>query len=280
MQRLRSDPSLLVCPDFLSDPYQASRASLVTPTINEVQAADLLRNVWVTTNNTLCAQWQQQTIEDECLQTKQKRLTEEAAERHQQALRLDEETNKADEQKKNRSKHLPIPMRPRHYVELYYWTNIGIQEAHSTYRTRDDEGMLPTTNSDGSTVWVTAAGAKPSSAVIADRNLSTVEFTQAVPCLIAALEEYDWPVQHVTMLARFWGAVMLHRYWNSIDPLAQRAILIYQEEQRRAWHNAIPLSKGAWDISIIDDSALLRTYDRVFRDMRRQEMIVERTVCD
>ncbi|KAG1856830.1 hypothetical protein C8R48DRAFT_674802 [Suillus tomentosus] len=101
-----------------------------------------------------------------------------------------------------------------HYVELYYWTNIGIQEAHSTYRTRDDEGMLPTTNSDGSTVWVTAAGAKPSSAVIADRNLSTVEFAQAVPRLIAALEEYDWPVQRVTMLARFWGAVMLHRYWN------------------------------------------------------------------
>lgn len=287
MQRLHSDPSLLVCPDFLSDPYQASRASLVTPTITEAQAADLLRNVWVTTNNALCTQWRQQTVEDERLRTEQQRLADEAAERHQQTLQLDDETNKADERKKNRSKHLPIPMRPRpdatdyevlvsdfalrkidkgHYVELYYWTNIGIQEAHSTYRTRDDEGMVPTTSSDGSTVWVTAAGAKPSSAVIADRNLSTVEFAQAVPRIVSALEEYDWPVQRITMLARFWGAVMLHRYWNSIDPLAQRAILIYQEEQRRAWHNAIPLSKGAWDISIIDDAALLRTYDRVFRD--------------
>lgn len=41
-----------------------------------------------------------------------------------------------------------------------------------------------------------------------------------------------------------------------------------QEEQRRAWHNAIPLADGAWDIGIIDDAALLRTYDRVFRSMR------------
>lgn len=296
MQRLHSDPSLLICPDFLTDTYQTSRASLVTPTITEEQAADLLRTVWVTTNNALRVQWQQQLVEDECLQAEQRRLAEEAAERVQQTLRLEEETTKADERKKNRSKHLPIPMRPRpdatddevlvsdfalrkidkgHYVELYYWTNLGIQDAHSTYRTRDDEGLLHTTTADGTTMWVTAAGAKPSSAVIADRNLSTVEFAQAVPRMISALEEYDWPVQRVSMLARFWGAVMLHRYWNSIDPIAQR---IYQEEQRRAWHNAIPLPKGAWDISIIDDAALLRTYDRVFRDTRRQDLAVDRTV--
>lgn len=299
MQRLHSDPSLLVCPDFLTDPYQASRASLVTPTITEAHAADLLRAVWITTNNALRAQWQQQLVDDERLQAEQIRLAEEAAEHLQQTLRLEEETTKADERKKNRSKHLPIPMRPRpdatddevlvsdfalrkidkgHYVELYYWTNLGIQEAHSTYRTRDDEGLIPTTTADGTTAWVTAAGAKPSSAVIADRNLSTVEFAQAVPRMISALEEYDWPVQRVTMLARFWGAIMLHRYWNSIDSIAQRAILIYQEEQRRAWHNAIPLPKGAWDISIIDDAALLRTYDRVFRDMRRHDLAAERTV--
>lgn len=70
------------------------------------------------------------------------------------------------------------------------------------------------------------------------------------------------------MLASFWGGILMHRYWNSTDTIAQRAILIYQEEQRRAWHNAIPLADGAWDIGIIDDAALLRTYDRVFRSMR------------
>ncbi|KAG1853195.1 hypothetical protein DFJ58DRAFT_642548, partial [Suillus subalutaceus] len=190
----------------------------------------------------------------------EQRLAEEETECQQQALCLEEEATKVDEKKKNRIKHLPIPIRPRpdstddevlvsdfalckidkgHYVELYYWTNIGLQEAHSTYRTRDDEGMIPTAGEDGSTVWINAAVAKPSSRVIADRDLSTVEFAQAVPCMISALEEYDWPAQRITMLAHFWGAIMLHRYWNSPDHIAQRAILIYQEEQRRAWHNTI-----------------------------------------
>jgi hypothetical protein len=74
------------------------------------------------------------------------------------------------------------------------------------------------------------------------------------------------------MLAHFWGAIMLHQYWNSSDYIAQRAILIYQEEQCRAWHNAIPLSKGAWDISIIDDAAVLHTFDWVFCNMRHHEL--------
>ncbi|KAG1792883.1 uncharacterized protein HD556DRAFT_1210210, partial [Suillus plorans] len=88
--------------------------------------------------------------------------------------------------------------------------------------------MIPTANADGSTAWTTATGAKPSLAVVADHFLSMVEFAQVVPRMISTLEEYDWPIQRVTMLARFWGTVMLHRYWNSIDTIAQRAILIYQ----------------------------------------------------
>ncbi|KAG1751050.1 hypothetical protein EDB19DRAFT_1903900 [Suillus lakei] len=277
MDRLHSDPSLLVCPDFMSEPYRISRASLVTPTNTEAQAAETLRVVWVTTNNALCTQWQQQVAEDEQLRAEQQRQAEDETERQQQALRLEEEATKADEKKKNRSKHSIIPVRPRpdttddaalvsdfalrkidkgQYVELYYWTNIGLQDVHSSYRTRDDEGMVPTTGEDGSTVWVNAGGTKPSAGVIADRNLSVVDFAQAVLHMIAALEEHDWTNQRVTMLARFWGAIMLHRYWNSTDSIAQ--------------------PKGAWDISIIDEAALLRTFDRVFRDMRHRELREDR----
>ncbi|KAG1779776.1 hypothetical protein EV702DRAFT_965881, partial [Suillus placidus] len=260
MNQLHSDPSLLVCPDFTGEPYRASRATFISATTSDAQAADLLCAVWVTTNNSLCAQWQQQVAEDERLRGKQQRLAEEETERQWQAIHLEEEATKADEWKKNCAKHLPIPVCPRpdctddevlvsdfalrkidkgQYVELYYWTNVGLQEAHSAYHTRDDEGMMPTAGEDGSTVWINAAVAQPSPGVIADRNLSTVEFAQAVPHMISALEEHDWPVQRISMLACFWGAIMLHRYWNSTDCVAQRAVLIYQEEQRRAWHNAI-----------------------------------------
>lgn len=286
MDRLHSDPSLLVCPDFTSNAYSASRLSLVSPTISNAQVADLLCAVWVTSNDALHAQWQQQLVGDERLHSKQERLAEEDRERHRGTLRLDDKTAKNNEKKKNRSKHLLIPLHPRpdtmddeimvsdfalqkidkdHYIELCYWTNGGIVDAHANYRTRDDEGMVPTTGEDGSTVWVSATLTKPSTKVAVDRNLSTIEFAQAVPRIIKALEDYDWPAQRVTMLANFWGSIMLHCYWNSPDNITQRAILIYQEKQRRAWHNTIPLPKGAWDISILNKTALLRTFDRVFR---------------
>jgi hypothetical protein len=63
------------------------------------------------------------------------------------------------------------------------------------------------------------------------------------------------------MLAQFFGALMLHDYWTSDDVFEQCALLTYQEEQRRAWHQAIPQPSGAWNISIIDKAELSCTYD-------------------
>ncbi|KAG1900360.1 uncharacterized protein F5891DRAFT_952215, partial [Suillus fuscotomentosus] len=163
------------------------------------------------------------------------------------------------------------------YIELYYWTNHGLDDAMVNYHTRDDDSLVPTTGEDGSTVWISSASSKPASGIIADRHLSPADFAQAIPRIVAALEEHDWPQQRVLMLAQFWGAIMLHCYWNSRDSLAQRAIMLFQEEQRRAWHNAIPSSKGAWDISVIDEPTLARTFERVYRaslirsDVHRQD---------
>ncbi|KAG1797340.1 uncharacterized protein HD556DRAFT_1306508 [Suillus plorans] len=256
-----------ICPDFMGARYQATRTAMVSPTITEVQAAETLRTTWVLTNEDLCLQWREQVAEDEPFQ-------------------LEESTARADEKKKNRSKHSAIIMRPRpfandeealvsefalrkidsgKYVELYYWTNQGLDDALTNYRTRDDDSMVPSIGEDGSTVWVSAATSKPAAGVIADRDLSPVDFAQAIPRIMAAIEERDWTKQRTLMLAQFWGAIMMHRYWNSNDLLASRAILLYQEEQRRAWHSAILSSNGAWDISIIDEPTLVRTFERVYR---------------
>jgi hypothetical protein len=37
----------------------------------------------------------------------------------------------------------------------------------------------------------------------------------------------------------FFGALMLHDYWTSDDVFEQCTLLTYQEEQRRAWHQAM-----------------------------------------
>lgn len=291
MDRLHSDPSLLVCPDFTSEHYHASRAPFVSATVTNDQAAESLRIVWVATNDDLREQWRQQVVEDERLRTEQERLAEEESAQLQQACALEEETARTEERKKNHFKHSEILMRPRpdtnedktfvsefalkklfksQFVELYYWTNNGLAETLSPENSRDDEDLVPS-EQNGSTVWISAGASKPSKHVIPDRFLPPADFAQAVPCMVASLEEQDWSKQRVMMLAWFWGAIITHRYWNSNDKIAQRALMIYQEEQQRAWHNAVALGTGAWDLSIINNNTLAHLFDCVLRESRHKE---------
>ncbi|KAG1723913.1 uncharacterized protein EDB91DRAFT_1017591, partial [Suillus paluster] len=123
--------------------------------------------------------------------------------------------------------------------EIYYWTNDGLDDALTNYRTRDDEGMVPIAGEDRSTTWIQAAATRPSAGIIPDRNLAAIDFAQVVPCMISSFEERGWPKQRVLMLAHFWGALMIHCHWNSRNKPSQKGLMLYQEEQRCAWHNAI-----------------------------------------
>ncbi|KAG0698146.1 hypothetical protein DFH29DRAFT_943019 [Suillus ampliporus] len=244
MNRLASDPSLEHCPDYTSDIYQAIRARLLNQNTNDAQVVAILQNVWVVTNNTHRVQWQRQVEE---------------------------------ERKKNPLKYILIPNHPRpshatdsvlisdsafrklvegQYVELYYWTNMGLADA---------KGMVPSSGPESSN---TAGPARPAAAVIPDHGLNTLDFAQAVHRAVASFKQCGWANQRVEMLAGFWRALMLHRYWTAVDPLYQRALLDYQDEQRRAWHQAIPLPDGAWDISILDDAEIVKTHDRIYREDR------------
>ncbi|OAX30834.1 hypothetical protein K503DRAFT_806667 [Rhizopogon vinicolor AM-OR11-026] len=151
-----------------------------------------------------------------------------------------------------------------HYVELYYWTNRGLAEARLNHHTTDDESLVPTVSASSATSWLAANATRPSSTVVPDYSLSPFEFSQAIPRVVTSLEKHGWLVDRVHMLAGFWDALMLHRYWSSDDPLEQCALLMYQEDQRRAWHHAIPLLEGAWDILVLDDLDITCTFDRLY----------------
>lgn len=172
MDKLHSDPSLLVCPDFMSERYHASRTPFVSDTISEEQAAESLRLVWVATNNDFCTQWRHQLAKNARVHAEQAQAAEAEAARLRQIRQLKEETAHADERKKNRFKHTDILMCPHpdtnkeeafvfdfalrkidkgHFVELYYWTNTRLEEALFSYSTKDDKGLIPS-EQDGTTV--------------------------------------------------------------------------------------------------------------------------------
>ncbi|KAG1799808.1 uncharacterized protein HD556DRAFT_1455260, partial [Suillus plorans] len=155
------------------------------------------------------------------------------------------------------------------YVELWYFTNDGLDEA-SIKKTIDDDAMILSTLADGSTAWVSSASTRSARSVINDENLPFEEFCQACPRFLTAIEEADWPQDRVRMMARFWMNIQVHKFRSLRDPIAQKSLLVYQAEQRKRWHIAAKSSVGPYDLSDVNEKVLKDTRDRVYWDERNK----------
>ncbi|KAG2352860.1 hypothetical protein BDR07DRAFT_1497488 [Suillus spraguei] len=265
MAHLIADPTLEACPDFTSAPFHTTRTTLLCPTVNDAQAATMLQAMWTATNIALQTQWHQQLADDTLATVEQNHLLAEEDAQHLAAQKSHEAAVAKEDKKKNHIHYLPIPDRPRpkqtaqtvlvsdfalckletQYVELFYWTNKGLANAKQNSRTADDDSMVPMRTSDSFTTWTPASAARPASGIIADHLLDPLDFSHAIPCFINTLEHCGWDPSRISMLADFFGALMLHKYWSSEDLIERHTLLTYQEEQRHAWHQAIPQPAGA-----------------------------------
>ena len=288
MARLQINPALLESPDYASPTYALARAPLINANTTEEQAIQILKDIWTAGNDADKLTWQLQVDEDEALLTEQRRVQSEVDDLRAQAEVEEAETLRKDEVKKNKSKYLPIPdrdvptvapvvaanyairkMEKGLYVELWYYTNAGLDEAFRNSNTIDDEAMTMLRLPNGSTSWVPAAATKTALAVTDDKNILWEDFCQAAPRMILAMEEADWPQDRVQMIAKFWGNLQVHELRSSRDPLDQKTLLIYQAEQRRLWHLAITSPRGAYNISRINEEIMRKTRDKVYWEDRR-----------
>lgn len=89
------------------------------------------------------------------------------------------------------------------YIELWYYTNAGLDEAFHNSNMADDEAMvmihLPTSLNS----WVLAASTRSAATVTGDKNILWEDFCQAAPHMIVAMKESDWPQEHVAMMVKF-----------------------------------------------------------------------------
>jgi hypothetical protein len=252
MNRLATDPNLQQCPDFTSDAFQVSHAPLLNPAVDNAQAAVILQTIWLATNSALKIQWQEQADVDRLEAVEQQCLLDHRAEQRCIEQKLQDAVIAEEDRKKNRIHLIAILDRPRpkwaaeevlvadfalrkldkaQFVKLYYWTNKGLANARTSFRTRDDDSMVPTAGVDGAATWVSASIARPATGVIPDHLLAPLDFSRAIPHFIATLEQRGWSNTRVLMLANFFGALMLHKYWTSDNVLEMQALLTYQEEQ-------------------------------------------------
>ncbi|KDQ55577.1 hypothetical protein JAAARDRAFT_195428 [Jaapia argillacea MUCL 33604] len=264
MPRLQFNPNLIHCPDFASEVYAGSRAHFVNENTTEEEAIRHLQDIWRAGNDAEKILWQAQVDEDARDAAEQEHFAKEAEDHRLAALELEKDNTRKEEVKKNKAKYIPIPDRDvpddapvitsqyamkrlekGHYVGMWYFTNAGIDDAlhHST--TVDNDAMVLQANTEGKNRWVPAASVRVAWDFVEDKDLAWEDFCQAVPRMIMAMEDADWPVERVDM-----------------------TLLVYQGDQRKLWHQAMSSPQGGYNISKINDNVLRKAREAVYWDAR------------
>ncbi|KAG1808435.1 uncharacterized protein BJ212DRAFT_1303044 [Suillus subaureus] len=197
MLRIQNDPNLNVYLDYAVDVFINIRTQLVNDDTTEDQAMQLLQNIWEANNNAVKILWQQQE--------------EKKKNKHKFIPILEEGI--PDDPVITPCSYAPRKLNKGEYVELWYFTNDGLDEAN-TKKTIDDDAMILSTLADSSMAWVSSASTWSRRVVVNDENLPFKEFCQACPCFLVVIEEVDWPEDRVCMIAHFWLNIQVHKYWS------------------------------------------------------------------
>ena len=293
------NPSNAQCPDYLLDIYHAVRAPFVTPESTHQQAAAILTTVWEAQNTVEKQQWQRQVDRDAEEAEERREMAEEAERIRQEASDKEKEEQQKEERKKNKSKFVPIPQRgvptmppiiistiavrrmdKGDYVPLWYFTNAGLDDASKAFNIIEEDALSLIKAGDGSTSLVPALSSKESRNVVEDSNLSWDDFCIAAPRMILAMSRSEWPPDRIAMMTEFWSNLNTHPFRSSRDPLDRDALLLYQAEQRKLWHQAINSPGYGYDLSQINEELLRQTKDRLYWiEWEHRERGRDHTVC-
>lgn len=284
---LVEDPNLAIRPDFASQEHEASRRQLVEEGLSNENAARTLAALWTLANNAEKDRW---ALKQRRLLEARQREEEEEEERQQQR-KEEEETARLEERKKNKTKYAPIvrgkvpsdptilpaqyairKMKSGDYCELHYFTNRGLEDAKLSNLIAEPEAMVMLPAADGLHSWIPAAAVKDPKAapVVKDENLSWEEFNEAAPRMITMMKLYDWPNDRTDMHIQFWSALQTHRWRHAPDQLKQRALLLYQSQQRRRWHQTIGTAQG-WSLEDLNQDLIFEAREELFNEKREKE---------
>jgi hypothetical protein len=280
------DPNHAVMPDFASAEHEEARLQLANLGLTDEQVVLSLESLWTIANNSAKRLWADR-LEQE---TVNRRRAEEEEELRLRLLKDEEDAARSEERKKNKSKYAPVhdedvpsdpvilpsqyairKLKAGEFCELFYFTNKGLEDAFKSPSSADSEALIMLPAANGLHSWIPAAALKdPKTVVTKDENLSWEDFNQAAPRMISTMKLQDWPEDRIDMHIHFWSALQTHRWRHAPDPLKQRALLLYQSQQRRRWH----LSAGSsisWSLKNINDYLLLEAREDLFNEQCAQQ---------
>lgn len=268
------NPHLAIIPDFTLAEHEEARAHLVTVGLTNEQAVHSLAALWTISNNTA----------RECRNNRPQQVEAEGG------RRAEEDAARLEERKKNKSKYAPVrhanvpsdpvvlpsPYATRKlgaggFCELYYFTNKGLEDARKSLTIAEPEALVTMPSTNGLHSSIPAGAVKdPKSAVTKDENISWEEFNESTPRMISAMKVHDWPQDRIDMHIQFWSALQTHRWRHALDPLKQRALLLYQGQQRRKWH-LYAGSSESWSLEVLNEQLLIEAREDLFNEQRTQQ---------
>ncbi|THH08017.1 hypothetical protein EW146_g9122 [Bondarzewia mesenterica] len=207
------DPNLEVCPEFTSACYLVLRERLIAADTHATVAV-LLKESWTQENNARKVAFTQQ---------KRQRFGD-----------IDLSKPVPDYISPPPSSFAIEKLDKGEYVELYYFTKEGIEEANNR-----NMGM----------------GIKN------DNELTWEQYDHAWLILYQRVMIAGWPEAHVSSLLHFFSEINSHRYRARL-PYGPRALLMYQATVRRAWHDELARGRG-FNISLINEKLLGSIYSDI-----------------
>lgn len=150
------------------------------------------------------------------------------------------------------------------YIELYYFTTQGCDEAASKDTSTAKES-LAATQIDDVIVFQSVGAHKPSNKVQKDTELSWRDISIAKTLLIKLLRVNKWPEEHVLALEEFFYELEKHDMHRR--PKGTEAVIRYQAEVRRSWWNLLKAPDATlFDIAAINETRMERIYNEILAD--------------
>jgi hypothetical protein len=163
------------------------------------------------------------------------------------------------------------------YVELWYFTTEGCEEASKATLTADDDiyGFLET--GSGLALQLIKV-TKASRNAIVDEHLTWEQIMTARHTLITTADRVGWPKTHTRALAEL---------YINLDGLkaagySSRALILYHAVVRRHWHETMKGQGTPFDPSIINENLFDKLADQIEdrdqEELQRKASILSRSI--
>ncbi|KAF8802916.1 hypothetical protein BYT27DRAFT_7226233 [Phlegmacium glaucopus] len=265
-QRIIHNPHLEVMPDHAGPHYDALQNVLIQNGMNIKQAVQALNNSWTQNHNERSQRWDQQEIDDanavEEIQ-RQQQLDDKC--QAPQEMPAHEEERMDAEKKKPKMRDFDgstsignyITPRPAQYalrqiedfkyVELWYLMPEGCTDATQHQYTQNDD-TFGLTKVDDMVTLKSVSSLKAAKNVIPNLELSFRQMSMA---------KNAFNDQAINAFAQLFTQLELHPYRQ--HEFGERALIVYQAQVRREWHDQLKLGP-AFNIGLINEDLLQGIY--------------------